>query len=298
MSNHTSLIMGAVAYDPKVVTIWDGFQKYFRARDFDFDYVLFSNYEKQVEAHVLGQLDVAWNSPLAWLESERVAKQIGRRAEAIVMRDTDIDLTSVVVVRADSQIESLRDLKGKIVAVGASDSPQAKLIPLSFIAEQGLRPETDFTVLVFDKLVGKHGDHIGGERDAIRALLRKEADAACILDGNHAGFTREGTIPSGATRIIAQTPVFDHCNFTILDDAPAGKIARFRDLLMNMSYADAEVRPLFDLERLKRWMPGRTQGYAQLAAAVDRFGTIDAFVKDVVAQCQESKPQLSKHQAS
>jgi hypothetical protein len=67
---------------------------------------------------------------------------------------------------------------------------------------------------------------------------------------------------------------------------------------MNMSYADAEVRPLFDLERLKRWMPGRTQGYAQLAAAVDRFGTIDAFVKDVVAQCQESKPQLSKHQAS
>ena len=83
MSAGKALIMGAVAYDPKVVTIWDGFQKYFRARDLDFDYVLFSNYEKQVEAHFQGLIDVAWNSPLAWLQSERVAKACGRHAEAM-----------------------------------------------------------------------------------------------------------------------------------------------------------------------------------------------------------------------
>jgi phosphonate transport system substrate-binding protein len=286
MSLQTSLIMGAVAYDPKVVTIWDGFQKYFRARGLDFDYVLFSNYEKQVEAHVMGQLHVAWNSPLAWLQSERAAKALGRRAEAIVMRDTDIDLTSIVLAGANSGIRKLADLKGKKVAVGASDSPQAKLIPLNFLAEQGLRPDVDFTVIVFDKLVGKHGDHIGGERDAVRALMNGAADAACILDGNRLAFTREGTLSASSTRVVAQTPPFDHCNFTVLDGAPAEKIARFRDLLMQMSYADEEVRPLFDLERLKSWMPGRTQGYAQLAAAVDRFGTIDGFVKGVVAECK------------
>jgi phosphonate transport system substrate-binding protein len=286
MSTQSSLIMGAVAYDPKVVTIWDGFQKYLRARGLPFDYVLFSNYEAQVEAHVMGQLHVAWNSPLAWLESERAAKALGRRAEAIVMRDTDIDLTSLVLVRADSGICKLGDLKGKKVAVGSSDSPQAKLIPLNFLAEQGLCPDADFTVVVFDKLVGKHGDHIGGERDAVRALVNGEADAACILDGNRLGFTREGTLSASSTRVLAQTPPFDHCNFTVLDGAPGEKIARFRDLLMQMSYADEEVRPLFDLERLKSWMPGRTQGYAQLAAAVDRFATIDGFVKGVVAQCK------------
>ena len=105
MSAQKTLIMGAVAYDPKVVTIWDGFQKHFRARGLDFDYVLFSNYEKQVEAHFQGLIDVAWNSPLAWLQSERVAKACGRRAEAIVMRDTDIDLTSIVLVRADKRYQ-------------------------------------------------------------------------------------------------------------------------------------------------------------------------------------------------
>src|ERR1700722_17103279 len=163
MSTQTSLIMGAVAYDPKVVTIWDGFQKYFRARDLDFDYVLFSNYEKQVEAHVMGQRHVAWNSPLAWLQSERAAKALGRHAEAIVMRDTDIALTSIVLVRADRGFSKGADLKGKKVPVGARASPQAKLIPLNFLAEKGLLPDADFTVIVFDKIVGKHGDHIGGE---------------------------------------------------------------------------------------------------------------------------------------
>ncbi len=53
-----------------------------------------------------------------------------------------------------------------------------------------------------------------------------------------------------------------------------------------MSYGDAEVRPLLDLEGLKAWVPGRVTGYAQLAAAVDRFGTIDAFVTGVEAQCR------------
>jgi phosphonate transport system substrate-binding protein len=257
-----------------------------RSRDFDFDYILYSNYEKQVEAHLLGQIHVAWNSPLAWLQAERAAKSLGRRAEAICMRDTDRDLTSIVVVRAGSAIQNVLDLKGKRVAVGANDSPQAKLIPLNYLARHGLNAGKDFTVVPFDKLVGKHGDHIGGERDAIRALLNDEADAACIVDGNHMVFTREGTILSGATRVLAQTPVFDHCNFTVFDDAPKERVARFRELLLNMSYADEEVRPLFDLERLKRWMPGRVEGYAQLAEALDRFGTIDAFVSGLVAECK------------
>src|SRR5215831_2582426 len=102
MSNRKTLILGAVAYDPKVVTIWDGFLAYFENQGLPFDYILFSNYERQVEAQFAGQIHVAWNSPLAWIQSERIAAATGRRCEAIAMRDTDCDLTSVVVVRADS----------------------------------------------------------------------------------------------------------------------------------------------------------------------------------------------------
>jgi ABC-type phosphate/phosphonate transport system substrate-binding protein len=276
-----ALMLGAVAYDPKVVTIWDGFQRYFDRHGLAFDYVLYTNYERQVEALFSGHIDVAWNSPLAWLQSEHIAKANGRRAEAICMRDTDRDLTSIIIVRSDSGIRSVADLKERRVAVGAPDSPQATLIPLCFLANHGLEPHRDFSVVEFDLLGGKHGDHIGGEREAVRALMRGDCEAACLIDGNHLLFIQEGTIPSGATQVVAQTPLYDHCNFTVLAGESDSVAAHFRKLLIEMSYADAEVRRLLDLEGLKRWVPGRTAGYALLTEAVDRFGYLERFVKSV-----------------
>ncbi|HTE51034.1 MAG TPA: PhnD/SsuA/transferrin family substrate-binding protein [Kofleriaceae bacterium] len=278
-----ALLLGAVAYDPKVVTIWDGFQQYFAASGLDFDYVLYSNYERQVEAQLAGHYHVAWNSPLAWIEADRAARARGRSARAVAMRDSDRDLTSVVVVRADSPIASVDDLRGKRLGTGAADSPQAHLIPLLHLAEAGLEPGRDLEVRRFDLLVGKHGDHIGGERDAARALMAGEVDAACMIDGNHLLFAHEGVLPAGATRVVAHTAAYDHCNFTVLDDAPRALVDRFVELLFAMSYDDPVVRRLFDLEGLKAWKPGRTEGYAQLERAVDRFGTLREWLARVGA---------------
>ncbi len=273
-----SITLGAVAYDPKVVTIWEGFKVWFAKQGLSFDYVLYSNYERQVEAHFAGHFDVAWNSPLAWIEAERLGRERGRAARAIAMRDTDQDLTSVVVVRADSPIQSIADLAGKTLALGASDSPQATLIPLEHLAQAGLDPASDLKLRRFEVGVGLHGDHIGGERDAARALVAGEADAACMIDGNHLLFSSEGTLPNGSTRILTQTGVYDHCNFTVLDGV-AAPIGRFTELLLGMSYDDASVRPLLDLEGLKVWRSGRTSGYELLNAAVDRFGSLEPWLE-------------------
>ena len=91
----STLVLGAVAYDPKVVTIWDGFKEWFRAHGLAFDYVLYSQYERQVEALMSGEIDVAWNSPLAWLPGvlppvalpapaglPRVRRRVRRRSRA------------------------------------------------------------------------------------------------------------------------------------------------------------------------------------------------------------------------
>jgi len=278
----STLLVGAVAYDPKVVTIWEGFRTWFAEHELDFDVVLLTNYERQVEAHLRGHFDVAWNSPLAWLQLQRIAAKTGRQAHAIAMRDTDRDLTSVVAVRTDSPARSIADLRSKTIAVGAHDSPQATLIPLEHIRAAGLQPGRDVKIRYYDVLVGKHGDHIGGERDAARALVAGEVDAACMIDGNHLLFTKEGVFPPGGTRIVAQTGKYDHCNFSVLGDPQREPIAKFRNLLLGMSYDDPQVRMLMDLEGLRVWLPGRTSAYALLERAIDAFGTIDAFVGGVV----------------
>ncbi len=268
------LVLGAVAYDPKVVTIWDGFKVFFEQHGLAFDYRLFSNYEAQVEAHLKGEVDVTWNSPLAWLQTERAAGKQGRRASAVAMRDTDRDLTSLVLVRADGPIRGVGDLKGKKVAVGAADSPQATLIPLLHLADAGLR---DFEVVRHDLLLGKHGDHIGGERDAARALIAGTVDAACVIDGNQLAFAREGTLPAGSVRVLAQTAPYDHCVFTTLDGLDT---SRFVALLLSMAWEDPPVRRLLELEGLKAWNPGRTSGFSQLSRAIERFGTLDAWLRE------------------
>jgi ABC-type phosphate/phosphonate transport system substrate-binding protein len=52
-------------------------------------------------------------------------------------------------------------------------------------------------------------------------------------------------------------------------------IERFRELLLGMSYADPDVRSLFDLEGLKAWKEGREEGYKELESAVDALGFYD-----------------------
>lgn len=278
-----SIRLGAVAYDPKVVTIWDGFQHFFASHGLAFDYVLYTNYERQVEQHFAGAFDVAWNSPLAWIEAERVARARGRRASALAMRDTDCDLASVIAVREDRPVRALDDLAGKVVGVGASDSPQATLIPLEHLAREGLLAGRDFEVRRFDVLVGKHGDHVGGERLAAQALARGEVDAACMIDGNHLAFSADGTLPRGTTRVLARTGLFDHCNFTVLDGVDPAAQARFRELLLGMRYDDPAVRPLMDLEGLKAWLPGRTSGYALLEQACERTRWLAPFLMSMGA---------------
>jgi phosphonate transport system substrate-binding protein len=270
------LLMGAVAYDPKVVTIWEGFRGWLRQQGLAFDFVLYSHYERQVEDLMAGHIHAAWNSPLAWIRADRLAGARTDGVRALAMRDTDCDLTSVIVVRSDSPVRGPGDLAGRVVATGAVDSPQATLLPVDLLRRHGLDPAADVSIRRFDVGVGLHGDHIGGEREAARALVAGEVDAACMIDGNHLAFTREGVLPAGATRIVAQTDPFDHCNMTVATSAPEALVARFGELLLSMDYGDAEVRPLLDLEGLTRWVPGRVSGYRPLEEAVDRGGFYDA----------------------
>jgi phosphonate transport system substrate-binding protein len=243
MSQPDILRVGAVAYDPKVVTIWEGFKAYFDRHGTPIDYILYSNYESQVAANLAGEIDVAWNSPLAWVRSQI---QTGGHCKALAMRDSDRDLTTKIIASKRSGITSLQDLRGKTVAVGASDSPQATLIPLSLIA-------------------------VGGERDAARALAASKADVACVLDANYNIFVNEGTLDPGTTVVVASTPPFDHCNFTANPDLDEGMAKRFLDTLHSMSFSDPEIRTYMELEGLRQWLPARLSGYAQLEKAVKRI---------------------------
>ena len=264
------LTVGAVLYDPKVSVIWEIIRNFFESQRVPIDVTFYSTYELQVTALIANDIQIAWNSPLAWLDAQR---RSGGTCRAIAMRDTDRDRASYFVTRKDGQVHALGDLRGGTIAVGASDSPQATLIPLGRLRHEGLEPRRDIAVRRFDVLVGKHGDHVGGELEAFQCLKRGEAAACAMLDLNWEAWTRDGTIDSNEFVTVGATSRFDHCVFTVRQDLDAGAERQWLEALFSMRYDVPEHREMMDLEGLKAWLPGRTTGFQALADAVaaERF---------------------------
>ena len=93
--------VGAVAYDPKVVGIWEGMRQYFHEEaHLPVEVVLFQSYEVQVMALLaqpgdgLPRIDIAWNTNLAYLQADELS---GHACRAVAMRDTD----RLVSIRVD-----------------------------------------------------------------------------------------------------------------------------------------------------------------------------------------------------
>ncbi len=261
------VLVGAVLYDPKVSVIWDIIREFFEGNSCPMDAVFYTNYELMVKALIDGHIDIAWNSPLAWLDSQRLS---GHKCRAIAMRDTDQDRVSYFVARKKSNFKRLEDLRGKTIAVGAKDSPQATLIPIGSLQKVGLEPNRDFQIRRFDVLVGKHGDHVGGELEAFRCLESGSADVSIMLDLNWENWTHDGTVNGHEFCVLTATPPFDHCNFTVREDFSPEREKRWLEVLFSMRYEDPDHRKMMDMEGLKKWVPGRTSGYAALQEAVER----------------------------
>jgi ABC-type phosphate/phosphonate transport system substrate-binding protein len=259
------LLVGAVIYDPKVALIWDIIRNFFEEKGCPIDCVYYTNYKLQVDALLGGHIQIAWNSPLAWIDAQR---RTAGSCRAIAMRDTDRDRVSHILIRRDDGIRNFADLRGKTVATGAKDSPQATLIPLHLLRQKGLTASRDFQVKRFDVLVGKHGDHVGGELEALRCLDRGEAQASALLDLNWENWQKDGTANPSRFAVLGTTGPFDHCNFTVLASFPREEEERWTRVLFSMDYKNPAHREMMDMEGLKAWLPGRTTGYSALSEAV------------------------------
>jgi phosphonate transport system substrate-binding protein len=261
------LLVGAVAYTPNVVPIWEGIRDYFAASEAPMDFLLFSHYGRQVEALLAGTIDIAWNTNLAWV---RTVLRTDGGCRALAMRDTDLSFATVLVTRAGSGLRDLPDLAGRRLALGSRDSAQAAILPVHFLRQAGLGDD-DVELLRIDSDIGKHGDTGRSELDAIRAVLDERADAAAIGITTWESIGREELMP-GALSEFWRSPTYCHCNFTALDALPEQRTEPWVTHLLAMDWDNPEHRPILELEGLKRWVRPDLAGYASLFEAVKEQG--------------------------
>lgn len=267
-NGNAELRIGAVAYAPKVVTIWEGIREYLGDRGLRTEYVLYSSYPGLVDALVAGQIDIAWNTPLAYLQAR---ERLGGQCLVLGMRDSDVNFATVFVTRMDSPIHSLIDLKGKRFALASRDSSHAAILPVHFLREGGLDPEKDLNVVRFDTDIGKHGDTGTSEQDVVRAVSEGSADAGAIGKATWDASVAGGLIDERRLRVFWTSRGYSHCNFTARAGLAPSLAERFTKAIQAMDYNDPRWKQVMNLEGLTRWMPGSTAGYDELEREARRL---------------------------
>jgi len=276
--------LGAVAYDPKVVTIWEGMRRYFHEEArLPVEVVLFQSYEMQVLAllaragEVVPRIDIAWNTNLAYLQADAWS---AHGCRAIAMRDTDLGWMTKIVAVTAGPISTLADLKGHTFALGSRDSGHAAILPVHFLEQQGLREGTDYQTLRFNTDLGKHGDTGTSEVEVVRAILDGRADAGAIGSPFWNTVRTEHLVPEGALSEIWSSPPYNHCMFTARPDFDREQEDRFVQALLNMNYDNPVHRPILEAEGLQRWLMPHLDGYADLQQAAAQQGFFkQAFAK-------------------
>ncbi len=264
------LTVAAVAYDPKVVTIWEGLRSYFRDdAKLAVEVVLYLSYEAQVDALLASRVDIAWNTNLAFVQCERWTEG---RAAPLATRDTDLAWETKIVALAGGPVSSPADLRGRTLALGSRDSGHAAILPVHFLAEQGLRAGNDYRALRFDSDVGKHGDTGRSEVEALRAVMQGDADACAVGSPFWHGLHDNTLVPQGALSVVWTSPPFHHCMFTARPELARPPAEAFVHALLAMRWDNPKHRPILEAEGLREWVPPRTEGYASLRAAAEHQG--------------------------
>lgn len=265
--------VGAVAYDPKVVTIWEGIRRYLNEEaHLPVEVVLFQNYERQVEMLLSGTIDIAWNTNLAYVKSEYLSRG---QCSKIVMRDTDVGWSTKLIALTGGSVGSLKDLGGRTLALGSRDSAHAAILPTYFLEKEGLRSGSDYRPLRFDTDVGKHGDTGTSEVNVLKAVMDGTADIGAVGSPFLEKVRHEKLVPEGALSQIWESPKFTHCMFTGRVGLDPDLNERFSHALLQMKFDNERHRPILEMEGLRQWIPPQ-DGYDSLRDAVAKQGILKA----------------------
>ena len=268
--------VGAVAYDPKVVSIWEGMRRYFHEEaGLAVEVVLFQSYEAQVAALLAAsddrtpRIDIAWNTNLAYLQADAWSSH---RCRPIAMRDTDLGWTTKIVAVNGGPVAALADLRNRTLALGSRDSGHAAILPVHFLEREGLAEGRDYRTLRFNSDLGKHGDTGTSEAEVVRAILDGRADAGALGSPFWQTLQDERLVPEGGLIEIWTSQPYNHCMFTARPDLDPSLERRFADALAAMSYDNPGHRVVLDAEGLRRWVAPHLDGYEALREASTRQG--------------------------
>nr|WP_067286841.1 phosphate/phosphite/phosphonate ABC transporter substrate-binding protein [Marinobacterium profundum] len=133
----------------------------------------------------------------------------------------------ITIVRKDSSIQTMADLKGKLVAHTSASSNSGNLAPRALFPELGITPDTDYTV----KYSGKHDQSIMG-------VLSGDYDAAPVASDVFDRMVSADRIKQDDFRIIYTSPRFPTSAFGYAHDLHPDLVEKIKQAFSTFRFSE------------------------------------------------------------
>lgn len=209
-----------------------------------------ANYSATGEALRFGRLDIAYLGPVTYLLRARSARlePFARPSHAVV----GPTFLATIIVPADSPAKTLADLKGGEIAFGDPASTSGTWVPRWQLVDAGLVSGRDYTLRVL------------GAHDAVAlAVVNHKVAAGGLSKPVYERLLKEGKIPAGSTRILADSPPIPEYMWTFREGLDLAFKEEIRKAFTQVS--DPEALAVFraesfipcvdsDVDRVRTWM--------------------------------------------
>ena len=152
-----------------------------------------TDYNAAVEAVRANRAQIAWYGGKTYIQAVEIAN-VEAFAAGVRKGDTNASYFAYFVVRADSDLKTLADVKGKKLALNSIGSTSGDLIPQVELVKSGLsvKNKDDFQNV-----------HYAGSHDAcLLAVINKHVDVCGMSSRNFDARIADGTIELEQVRII------------------------------------------------------------------------------------------------
>lgn len=139
---------------------------------------VFPSYDELSDALATNAIDLAWITPLAFVQAAQKNRDVTALSKAMRASDGGLFYRSVFIVKADSKVADLKALSGKKVAWVGKLSASGYLFPRALLKEEGLDPDKLFAGEVFA------GDH--------PAVCKAVRDGSVAVGATFAAEPKEG----------------------------------------------------------------------------------------------------------
>lgn len=166
-----------------------------------------ANYVGVVEALGSGQVDFAIIPPFAYVLAH---KENGAEVLLTALnKKGQKSYRSEILVRADSDIKDVKDIKGKRVAFVDPSSSSGYIYPAAFLKLAGLDLDTDIKSIF-----------AGGHDAAVQSLLTGDVDVACTYEGARLKLEKDYPDIMQKTRVLTYTEPIPYIAVVVRKDLP------------------------------------------------------------------------------